>query len=377
MKPVTLAGFVWLTLAASLACAQDGWVELFNGRDLSNWINVNGAPETWTVGDGVVRCTGKPTGAMRTPRMYENFELEVEWRHLSPGGNAGVFVWGTPIAAPGVPFLRGIEVQVLDNGFNVKGKNEWYTTHGDVFPIHGATMKPMHQGKGMRCFPSEERSKPSPEWNHYRIVANNGSIRLSVNGKEVSGGDDCVYRKGYLALESEGAPTEWRKLRIKELPSTSASGEAVAPEDEGWRSSYNGVDLRGWKSDTVAGSTAWTVGDWQLKGAAGDVALWSDANYGDFELLFDCNPAKPSGDAATVPTLLIGSAAGNQAIPLDSLPGKWTRYTIRVRGKSVTVAPLGGEAKTVSLAENVSAQRAIGWRAGSAAVSLANINVRK
>ena len=95
------------------------------------------------------------TGAMRTEKQYENFILEAEWRHLSSGGNSGIFIWGTPIAAPGVPFLRGIEVQVLDHGYNVDGKNQWYTTHGDVFPIHGASMKPFGRHNGQRSFPSE------------------------------------------------------------------------------------------------------------------------------------------------------------------------------------------------------------------------------
>src|SRR5206468_251609 len=80
-------------------------------------------------------------------------------------GNSGVFIWGTPIAAPGVPFLRGIEVQVLDHGYaeqyekQTGKKPDWFTTHGDVFPIHGATMKPFGRHKGDRSFPSEERSK--------------------------------------------------------------------------------------------------------------------------------------------------------------------------------------------------------------------------
>ncbi|MGI8603155.1 MAG: 3-keto-disaccharide hydrolase [Verrucomicrobiales bacterium] len=215
------------------ASAEEGWADLFNGKDLSNWINVNCAADTWSVKDGVIQCTGQPTGALRTPRQYENFILELEWRHLKPGGNAGVFIWASPEAAPGTPFLRSIEVQVLDNGYDAKGKNEWYTTHGDVFPIHGATMKPIHKGKGDRCFPIEERSKSSPEWNHYRIVCNDGRIRLHVNGKEVSGGDDCHWRKGYLGLESEGSPTEWRNIRIKELPSTGATKEQSAPEQKG------------------------------------------------------------------------------------------------------------------------------------------------
>lgn len=58
-------------------------------------------------------------------------------------------------------------------------------------------------------------------------MANHGSLRLHVNGKEVSGGDNCNYHKGYLALESEGAPVEFRTLRIKALPSTGAGPEVT------------------------------------------------------------------------------------------------------------------------------------------------------
>jgi len=118
-----------------------------------------------------------------------------------------------------------------------------FTTHGDVFPIHGATMKPFGRHRGDRSFPSEERSKGTPEWNHYRIVCTNGVLRLSVNGKEVSGGEDCNYRKGYLALESEGAPVEFRNIRIRELPRFPRNN--LAPE--GFKVLFDGVNLTGWK----------------------------------------------------------------------------------------------------------------------------------
>ena len=75
-------------------------------------------------------------------------------------------------------------------------------------------MKPCGWHNGMRSFPSESRREPSPEWNHYRIVCEAGVIRLHVNGKEVSGGEDCVWSKGCIGLESEGSPTERRNLRI-------------------------------------------------------------------------------------------------------------------------------------------------------------------
>lgn len=76
-----------LWLAAVQVAAEDGFRPLFNGRDLAGWVNVNTAPSTWSVTDeGWLRCTGRPTGELRTERMFQNFELEVTWRHLVPEG---------------------------------------------------------------------------------------------------------------------------------------------------------------------------------------------------------------------------------------------------------------------------------------------------
>ena len=83
---------ILLAFTAPLAAQEEGFTPLFNGKDLTGWVNVNCAPETWTVQDSMVHCDGVPTGALRTERMYENFILELEWRHLKPGGNAGVFI---------------------------------------------------------------------------------------------------------------------------------------------------------------------------------------------------------------------------------------------------------------------------------------------
>ena len=69
-----------------------------------------------------------------------------------------------------------------------------------------------------RSFPTEDLTKDTEQWNHYYIRAINGEVRLWVNGKEVSGGMDCNPRTGYLCLESEGSPVEFRNLRIRELP---------------------------------------------------------------------------------------------------------------------------------------------------------------
>lgn len=354
---------------------ETGFAPLFNGKDLEGWVNVNCAPQTWAVKDGLITCTGKPTGALRTTKQYENFIFECEWRHLTSGGNAGIFVWSSPIAAPGVPFLRAIEVQVLDHGY---GNTENYTTHGDVFPIHGSTMEPFGRHRGMRSFPSENRSRPSPEWNHYRVVAQDGVIRLSVNGKEVSGGAKCNWRKGYLGLESEGAPTEWKNLRIKELPTGNATADDSAPESEGFRSLYTGTDLKGWKSDAI---DAWTSKDWELVCSASPDPrpMWTTAEFGDFEAIVDCKlPLKTAADFA----ILVRGNGGNgtrvEVPELVSADGsaKWHRVRLRVQGKRCAVTVDQGSARRLDVTADTPAQGALGLISGIAG-SFANLYVRE
>jgi len=152
----------------------------------------------------------------------------VEWRHLKPAGNSGVFLWAPegPLFAlkPG-QLPKAIEVQVLDLGYKEQyekssgKKATWFTCHGDVFPV-GVKMKPFPplSPDGSRSFPTQERSKGVGEWNHYYVRAINGEVRLWVNGEEVSGGANCDPKSGYLCLESEGSPVEFRNLKLRELP---------------------------------------------------------------------------------------------------------------------------------------------------------------
>src|SRR5262245_27828678 len=87
---------LWSAVSLSPAAAraqEPAFTPLFNGKDLTGWFNINCAPGTWSVKDGMIHSTGAPICELRTERMYENFVLELEWQHLKPEGNAGVFVW--------------------------------------------------------------------------------------------------------------------------------------------------------------------------------------------------------------------------------------------------------------------------------------------
>ncbi|MEO6245628.1 MAG: DUF1080 domain-containing protein [Opitutaceae bacterium] len=198
----------------------------------ADFASVNSAADTWAWKADGLHCTGLPVSVLRTAKEYVNFEMVVEWMHLKPAGNSGVFVWATPAsiekltreAKPGLP--DGIEVQILDHGYTelFKQKNparapDWFTTNGDVFAVrvklnHFEPRSP----NGSRSFPRKNLSKGAGEWNHYYIRAINGELRLWVNGEEVSGGNGADPARGFLCLESEGSPIHFRTLRIRELP---------------------------------------------------------------------------------------------------------------------------------------------------------------
>jgi hypothetical protein len=282
----------------SLRTKEPGYADLFNGKDLAGWTNVNCAPGTWAVGaddegDPVIACTGVPTGVLRTDRMFENFELELEYRHHVAGGNAGLFVWSDALTARGQPFTRSVEVQVMDGQ-----EGDWYTSDGDIFPIHGAKMTPENpRGNGDRAFPTEKRANRAPLWNHYHITCNNGEISLAVNGKVVTRGKNITPRKGYICLEAEGSPVDFRAIRIKELPSSGATSDQTATEDQGFVSLYTGVDLAGWKVEPHH-KGHWNANDWMLAfdgKAEGD--LWSEKSYKDFVLICDWRWSGEAKDA--------------------------------------------------------------------------------
>ena len=203
-----------------------GWTALTKG----DFADVNGNPDTWVWKGDLLTTTGQPIGVLRTKKTYTNFEMVVEWRHLQSGGNSGTFVWVPREALDDLPPDElpdgGIEVQMLDHGFTEQyeertGKEgNWFSTNGDVFAVGTSELQPFPplSPNGSRSFPRKKLSKGAGEWNHYYIRGINGEVRLWVNGEEVSGGTGASPRSGYLCLEAEGAPVEFRNIRVRELP---------------------------------------------------------------------------------------------------------------------------------------------------------------
>lgn len=214
-------------LSPKITGNEVGWRAL----QKADFTAVNSNADTWTFDDAKaeITCTGQPVSVIRTEKAFTNFELVVEWMHEKPAGNSGIFVWTSKesldaLKAPGLP-KEGIEVQILDLGYKAEfeksgKKADWFTCHGDVFPVGKAKLTPFApvSPDGSRSFPTAETTKPSGEWNHYYVRAINGEIRLWVNGVEVSGGNNSSPNSGHLCLESEGSPIRFRNLKIRELP---------------------------------------------------------------------------------------------------------------------------------------------------------------
>lgn len=222
-----------LILTTMISHAQQAlpqWKPLFNGKDLTGWVDVNTSPKTWSTRDGMIICHGKPIGVMRTAKQYENYILHIEWRHMEAGGNSGVFVWSNGTPSKGSPFPKGVEVQMLELDWpklhpdkNGNPRPIAYV-HGEVWGIKGLHTTPDNP-RGERSSSIENRCKPRGQWNVYDVVCIDGVIKLSVNGKFVNGISKATQKKGYICLESEGAEIHFRNIKIMELP-----GGVIAPE---------------------------------------------------------------------------------------------------------------------------------------------------
>lgn len=220
--------FLGLLANTSTLSAQTKPIQFGEERSLEHgkkkaisWINVNTEPETWRKEKDLLICSGKPIGVMRSEKVYENFILQVEWKHLEAGGNSGVFVWSD--AKPGEQnrLPGGVEVQMLELDWvnqNLQGGviAPVAYVHGELFGVGGVETVPDNP-RGERSKSIENRCKGKGEWNTYEVVCVDGTIKLSVNGKFVNGLSKSTVKKGYLCLESEGAEIHFRNLKVTEL----------------------------------------------------------------------------------------------------------------------------------------------------------------
>lgn len=148
----------------------EGWKLLFNGKDLTNWrIFKNLQGSSWKVSKGIL-CSEKPSGDKNpdliTNDMYENFELQIDWK-ISPQGNSGIMYHVTE--DNNETYESGPEYQLIDD----KG-----------FPEKIEDYQKTAANYAMQA-PSVDATKAPGEWNHTVIIVNNGHVEHWLNGKKV------------------------------------------------------------------------------------------------------------------------------------------------------------------------------------------------
>ncbi len=203
----------------ALACAAlaqvtaeeraQGFVPLFNGRDLSGWV-VQGGKNCWSVQNGAIVCSGERGGWLRTEKQYADFIWRLEYK-ISKRGNSGIF-----IRAPkeGRSSMKGFEIQILDD----YGKPPTKYSSGSLYRL---------------VAPTKNMSKPAGQWNTVEITCRGRHITVVWNGEKTIDVDiddpelnasapannkpSRRASKGYLGLQNHRSHVEFRNLRIKEL----------------------------------------------------------------------------------------------------------------------------------------------------------------
>jgi len=197
--------------------AEEGFVPLFNGKDVTGWVErIKGG---YAIEDGVLVCkAGKASNYLFTEKEYSNFVVRFEFR-LSPGAYNG-FGIRTPLE--GIISRTGIEFTILDNTHPKYAKLKPYQYHGSIYGV-----VPAKRG----------HLKPVGEWNREEVVANGSKLTCKLNGvvivetdiapiiasgktldgRGVKGHPGLLRKRGRIALLGHGDRLEFRNLRIKEL----------------------------------------------------------------------------------------------------------------------------------------------------------------
>ena len=188
-----------------------GKVVLWNGTDFTGWhryvadpaVDVN---NVWRVRNHVIRCSGKPDGYMRTENKFKNYRLHVEWQWPEQAGNSGVLLH---MAGPDQLWPTCVECQL-------KAGNA-----GDFVLMNGAdlTLNGINRQNATKEFVAIEKRAPVSEkavgqWNVCEVECKRGTIRCFINGVLQNEGTKARPSLGWIGLQSEGGPIEFRNIYL-------------------------------------------------------------------------------------------------------------------------------------------------------------------
>ena len=191
--------------------AREMSVPLFNEKDFSGFtfcMKDKADPlQTWSVTNGVIHCTGTPTGYLRTSQVYSNYFLTVEWRFVKiapKADNTGILVH---LQTPDKVWPQCVQVQ---------GKHDH---QGDIFLMEGAESKE-HKGLDKNTpipLRGDSVEHPVGEWNKAETICLHGKVESFINGKFVNEITECSLDAGGIGFQSEGAEFEIRSIIFSPL----------------------------------------------------------------------------------------------------------------------------------------------------------------
>lgn len=178
---------------------------LFDGKTLTGWKgwlrDGSDQASVWSVSEaGTLVCKGKPAGYIKTEESFRNYVLELEWRWTAKPGNSGVLC---RVSGEDRIWPRSVEAQLMSGNA------------GDIWNIGEVPMRadPVRT-RGRRTAKFRGAENPPGEWNRYRITLDGDRFLLEVNGHVVNEVVGVESLSGPIALQSEGAPIEFRSIRI-------------------------------------------------------------------------------------------------------------------------------------------------------------------
>jgi hypothetical protein len=210
---LVLVGSAALIAATSMAADEkkpdaEGFVQLFNGKDLTGWKTHPDDKAKWEVVDGAIVGSG-PAGHLFSERGdYENFIYRVEAK-ISDKGNSGQYFRARYQQA----FPPGYEAQI-----NATGGDRIKT--GSLYPAFDRTL----QGDAQRALLVLQAPHKPDEWFTQEVTARGNHIVIKVNNKVTVDFTDAknTYTKGHFAIQQHdpGSKVWVRKVEVKELTAT-------------------------------------------------------------------------------------------------------------------------------------------------------------
>jgi hypothetical protein len=196
------------------SCHSSSTVELFNGKDLSDWVVYTESGDVepsslFRAEDGMIYNAGVPNGYLRTKEIYGNFKLHLEWRWVDQPVNSGVLLH---VQEPDRLWPLSVECQLQHGNAGdivLIGEGAGITVNDSTYAVSPGGSQFLVIGK-------MEGSSENPPggWNSYDITCNEGNLELIVNGVLQNRGSGLTLGPGYILLQSEGAAMQFRNLKL-------------------------------------------------------------------------------------------------------------------------------------------------------------------